>query len=231
VARPLVLLVDADPLLRRVLIVALRSHGYEVKPAATGSQALHEIGSRTPDAMILDPALTDMDGFDFLASVRQGYELPIIILSARGDEQHQIRALDGGANDHVTKPFREGELMARLRAALRRPVPLSERREISVGDLRIDALQRRVFVGDIEVTLTPTEFKLLHVLARQSDQVLTHRQLLRQVWGGARVLEVQYLRVYMKQLRQKIEADPSRPARIVTALGVGYQLVGAEPAM
>jgi two-component system KDP operon response regulator KdpE len=150
-------------------------------------------------------------------------------LSARDEEQHQIRALDGGANDYVTKPFREGELMARLRAALRRPVSFSERRELKVGDIYIDAVQRRVFVADVEVTLTPTEFKLLHLLARESDRVLTHQQLLREVWGSSYVTEVQYLRVYMKQLRSKIEEDPSRPTRIVTALGVGYQLVGADP--
>jgi two-component system KDP operon response regulator KdpE len=119
--------------------------------------------------------------------------------------------------------------MARLRAALRRPVSFSERRELKVGDIYIDAVQRRVFVADVEVTLTPTEFKLLHLLARESDRVLTHQQLLREVWGSSYVTEVQYLRVYMKQLRSKIEEDPSRPTRIVTALGVGYQLVGADP--
>jgi two-component system KDP operon response regulator KdpE len=230
VARPFVLVVEDERLLQGVLVVALRSHGYDVKSARTGRQALLEIGARTPDAMLLDLGVPDMDGFDVLARVRQEYELPIIVLSERGDEQHQIRALDGGANDYVTKPFREGELMARLRAALRRPVPLSERREITIGDIHVDVLHRRVFVGEVEVILTPTEFKLLHVLARQSDQILTHRQLLRQVWGKNRIEEVQYLRVYMNQLRQKIEKDPSRPKRIITALGVGYELVGSETA-
>lgn len=227
--RPLILVVEDDAVLRGVLIVALRSHGYEVKPAANGQQALNAIEARTPDAIILDLGLPDVDGFEVAAAVRRKHELPIIILSARDEEQHQIRALDGGANDYVTKPFREGELMARLRAALRRPVSFSERRELKVGDIYIDAVQRRVFVADVEVTLTPTEFKLLHLLARESDRVLTHQQLLREVWGSSYVTEVQYLRVYMKQLRSKIEEDPSRPTRIVTALGVGYQLVGADP--
>jgi two-component system KDP operon response regulator KdpE len=227
-SRPLVLVVEDDAVLRGVLTVALRSHGYEVKPAANGQQALHAIDARTPDAIILDLGLPDIDGFEVIAAVRRKHELPIIVLSGRDDEQHQIRALDGGANDYVTKPFREGELMARLRAALRRPVSFSERRELRVGDIYIDAVQRRVFVADVEVTLTPTEFKLLHLLARESDRVLTHQQLLREVWGSSHVTEVQYLRVYMKQLRTKIEEDPARPARIITALGVGYQLVGSD---
>jgi two-component system KDP operon response regulator KdpE len=154
--------------------------------------------------------------------------VPIIVLSGRVEEQHQIRALDGGANDYVTKPFREGELMARLRAALRRPTALAERREIHVGDVYIEAMQRRVFVGDAEVTLTPTEYKLLYALACESDRVVTHQQLLRAVWGPSKAEDVHYLRVYMKHLRQKMETDPSRPQRILTALGVGYQLVDAE---
>jgi two-component system KDP operon response regulator KdpE len=228
VTRPLVLVVEDDRATRGLLALALRSHGYEAKPAATGRQALHELKLRTPDAMILDLGLPDMDGFAVTASVRQQHDLPIIVLSARDSEQDQIRALDGGANDYVTKPFREGELMARLRAALRRPVPLSERREIMVADLRVDALERRVFVGDVEINLTSTEFQLLHLMARHSDQVLTHSQLLWKIWGASGVDDVQYLRVYVRQLRQKIEQDPSKPQRIVTALGVGYRLVGPD---
>jgi two-component system KDP operon response regulator KdpE len=228
VTRPLVLVVEDDRATRGLLALVLRSHGYEAKPAATGRQALQELKLRTPDAMILDLGLPDMDGFAVTASVREQHELPIIVLSARDSEQDQIRALDGGANDYVTKPFREGELMARLRAALRRPVPLSERREIMIADLRVDAVERRVFVGDVEISLTPTEFQLLYLMARHSDQVLTHRQLLWKIWGASGVDEVQYLRVYVRQLRQKIEKDPSRPQRIVTALGVGYRLVASD---
>ncbi len=223
--RPVVLVVEDDAVMRGVLTLALRSHGYDTRAAATGLQALEEVDALTPDAVILDLGLPDMDGFEVTADIRREHELPIIVLSARAEEQCQIRALDCGANDYVTKPFREGELMARVRAAMRRPVALSERRTLKVGDLSIDAVQRRVFVGSSEITLTPTQFKLLHALARDSDRVVTHQQLLREVWGSSHVEEVQYLRVYVKQLRQKIEVDPARPRRLLTALGVGYQLV------
>src|SRR5689334_20405057 len=214
--------------MRNVLTVALRSHGYDVKAAANGGDALREVEHRTPDAIILDLGLPDVDGFQVVTQIRRAHEVPIIVLSARSEEQHQVRALDDGANDYVTKPFREGELMARIRAALRRPVPLSERRELRVGDLFLDALQRRAFMSDAELVLTPTEFKLLHILARECNRVVTHQQLLREVWGIHSVDEVQYLRVYMRQLRQKIEKDPARPERLVTALGVGYRLVPVD---
>lgn len=223
--RPLVLVVEDDAVMRRVLTVALRSNGYEVKGAATGSAALCEVESHTPDVVLLDLGLPDIDGFAVTAGIRMNHEVPIIVLSARNEEQHQIRALDDGATDYVTKPFREGELMARIRAALRRPVALSDRREVRCGDLHIDVAQRRVFVNGSEVRLTTTEFKLLHVLAQEAGRVVTHQQLLKLVWGTGYAHEVQYLRVYMRQLRQKVEADPSRPRRLMTALGVGYQLL------
>jgi len=226
----MILVVEDDNVMRNVLTVALRSHGYDVKAAANGCDALREVQVRTPDAIILDLGLPDLDGFQVVTQIRRSLEVPIIILSARGEERHQVRALDDGANDYVTKPFREGELMARIRVALRRPVSLSERRELRVGDLFLDALQRRAYIGDTELALTPTEFKLLHVLARECNRVITHQQLLREVWGVHSVEEVQYLRVYMRQLRQKIETDPARPRRLLTALGVGYRLVAVEAA-
>jgi len=225
VTRQSILVVEDELLMRRVLLVALRSQGYETVEAATGEQALAELARRPPDAMILDLGLPDMDGVEVVERLREVHELPVIVLSARGEERHQIRALDAGANDYVVKPFREGELLARIRAALRRGVPASERREMRLGDLLLDTLERRVFVGEREVELTPTEFKLLHVLARESGRVVTHRQLLAEVWGPSRVDEVQYLRVYMKQLRRKLESDPARPERIVTTLGIGYRLL------
>lgn len=169
-----------------------------------------------------------MEAFEVATKIRQKYEFPIIVLSAREGEQEQIRALDGGANDYVIKPFREGELMARIRAALRKPVSRYERRELVVGDLRIDALQRRVFIRNREITFTPTEFALLELLARNADRVMTHSQLLRDVWGPSQTDDAQYLRVYMRQIRQKIETDASRPRRIVTVLGVGYRLVSSS---
>ena len=223
-----VLVVEDDARLRGVLTVALRSHGYEVASAATGEQALHEIGLQAPDALILDLGLPDMDGIEVTTRVRREHELPIIILSARGEEEHQIRALDEGADDYITKPFREGELMARIRAALRRPAMPQRPQEIAVGDLRIDPEQHRCFVAGAEVALTPIEFKLLLALARHADRVVTHPQLLREVWGPTRVDEVQYLRVYMKQLRNKVEQDAAHPRRILTALGVGYRLASGE---
>jgi two-component system KDP operon response regulator KdpE len=226
--RHVVLVVEDDSVMLGVLTLALRNQGYHVVPAASGREALGEISLRPPDAMILDLGLPDLDGFQVAAAVRGRYELPIIVLSARDGEEDQIRALDSGANDYVTKPFREGELMARVRAALRKPIPLSERRELCVADLRIDCLLRTVRVRDVEVTLTPTEFDLLYFLAKNADQVVTHRQLLREVWGARKGEDVHYLRVYMRQLRQKIEDDPSDPRRIVTALGVGYRLVAFD---
>jgi two-component system KDP operon response regulator KdpE len=222
--RSSVLVVEDDSVMLGVLSVALKSHGYEVRTAVNGGEALSEIRRKLPDAMILDLGLPDMDGFEVAARVRDRSELPIIVLSARGEEYSQIRALDEGANDYVTKPFREGELMARVRVALRRPVDRAVRTQLVVGDVRIDELQQRVFVAELEVEVTPTEFKLLQLLARHPDQVVTHQQLLREIWGAARVSEMQYLRVYVKQLRQKIEKDPAHPQRIRTALGVGYRL-------
>jgi len=223
-SRPLILVVEDEELMRRVLHVALRSQGYDVAEAATGNQALLKVRARTPDAIILDLGLPDMDGAQVASCVREEHETPIIVLSARGEEQHQIRALDAGANDYVTKPFREGELMARIRAALRNANHIPNRSELRVGDLRIDVLQRRVFLRNAEVVLTPTEFKLLHLLASEAGRVLSHSQLLREVWGPSHVEELQYLRVYMKQLRQKIEEDPSQPQRLLTTPGVGYRL-------
>jgi len=223
--RPLILLVEDELVMRRVLTVALRSQGYAVAEAANGTQALHEVREQSPQAMILDLGLPDMDGVEVAMRVRRDHELPIIVLSARGEEHHQIRALDAGANDYVTKPFRGGELMARIRAALRHAPRLSERLQITLGDLRLEVIERRVFVREVEVDLTPTQFRLLHVLACDVGRVVTHHQLLRAVWGPTRVEEVQYLRVYMKQLREKIEDDSSQPKRILTAPGVGYRLV------
>ena len=226
--RSFLLLVEDDAEMRSVVSFALRSYGYDVKEAANGTDALAQIQLRTPDAMILDLGLPDIDGFVVTACVRQSHDFPIIVLSARGEEQHQVRALDSGANDYVTKPFREGELMARIRAALRRPVPVLERREMNIGNLRIDSAQRRLYVDGNEVALTRTEFELLDVLARSADRVVTHRQLLRAVWGAEHAEEVYYLRVYIKLLRSKIERNPARPTRILTTLGVGYRLVSVE---
>ncbi len=223
-SRPLILVVEDESVMRKVLRLALNGQGYDVVEAGTGSQALLKIMSRVPDAVILDLGLPDMDGVQVAREIREKYPIPIIVLSAREEEQQQIRALDAGANDYVTKPFREGELMARIRVALRSPVSNASPHELVIGELRLQVLQRRTFVRGVEVALTPTEFKLLHLLAREAGRVLSHSQLLREVWGPAQTEEVQYIRVYMKQLRQKIEDDPSQPRRLLTTPGVGYRL-------
>ncbi|HYQ14436.1 MAG TPA: response regulator [Polyangiaceae bacterium] len=221
-ARPLVLLVEDDRDLRGVLRLALQGRGYDVLEAASGNQALARFREASPQLMIVDLGLPDIDGVDVTWRVRREHELPIIVLSARTEEAQQIRAFDAGANDYVTKPFREGELMARVRSALRYAPNARAQRELRVGAVRLDTLDRKVFVEDVEVEMTPTEFKLLHVLACDAGRVVTHRRLLGEVWGaGCR--EVQYLRVYMRQLRNKIEADSARPKRLLTVLGVGYR--------
>jgi two-component system KDP operon response regulator KdpE len=222
--RPVVLVVDDERKMRSVLRVALEGQGYEVAEAATGEQAIRKLCASPPCAIILDLGLPDMDGVQVARAVRRDHELPIIVLSARGEEQQQILALDSGANDYVTKPFREGELMARLRASLRRGPRLREYVEITVGDLRLSATQRRVFVKDVEIELTPIEFRLLHLLACEAGRTVTHEQLLREVWGASGADEVPLLRVHMRSLRRKIEDDPSRPKRLLTTLGVGYRL-------
>lgn len=226
--RQRLLVVEDDWEMRSVIALALRAYGYDVSPVSNGADALVEVRTRTPDAVILDIGLPDIDGFVVTAAIRREYELPIIVLSARGEEQHQVRALDSGANDYVVKPFREGELMARVRAALRRPIPLVERRNLTIGDLRLESMQRQVYLRGVEVRLTKTEYALLHVLASNADRVVTHGQLLLAVWGPERVSEVQYLRVFIRALRDKLEENPNQPRRITTVLGVGYRLVSAS---
>jgi two-component system KDP operon response regulator KdpE len=224
-ARPVVLLVEDDRDMRNVLCVALQGRGYDVVAAASGWQALAKLRQAPADVMILDLGLPDMDGVLVASSVRQHHVLPIIVLSARRDEGQQVLAFDAGANDYVTKPFREAELMARVRAALRYGQSAREYTELKVGDIRMDTVDRRVFLQDVEIPLSPIEFKLLRLLLSESGGVVTHGRLLREVWGPESRNELQYLRVYMRQLRVKVEEDAARPKRILTALGVGYRLV------
>jgi two-component system, OmpR family, KDP operon response regulator KdpE len=220
-----VLVVEDDLTMRQVLTVALKGRGYEVDEARTGAEARGLLGKGGVDAMLLDLGLPDMDGVDIAREAREIHHVPTIVVSARVEEQHLVRALDAGANDYVTKPFREGELMARLRAALRPVQTSTTPRRVAAGDLELDVVDRRVLVGGKEVSLTPTEFKLLLALARDAGRVVRHERLLHDVWGPTFVESVQYLRVYMKQLRHKVEDDPARPRRLLTALGVGYRLI------
>lgn len=227
--RPYLVVVEDDPKMRSVLSLTLTNHGYEVKSAATGQEGLELIRQRTPEAVLLDLGLPDTDGFEITLAIRREHELPIVVLSAHADEQAQIRALDCGANDFVAKPFRERELMARIRAVLRRPAPDEEREQLlTVGAIRLERHQRRVFLSDKEVKLTRTEFDLLEALALRAHRVVTHEQLLRAVWGAEHINEVHYLRVYVKLLRKKLELDPASPKRLLTALGVGYRLIDPE---
>jgi two-component system KDP operon response regulator KdpE len=222
---PAILVIEDELPMRRVLRSALGGQGYRVWEAGGVEDGMTAFASRSPQAVLLDLGLPDGEGFEVVTRIREVSEVPIVVISARGEERDQVRALDGGANDYVTKPFREAELLARLRASLRSAARATRRAEtLTIGPLRIQCFERRVFLDEVEVKLTPTEFSLLQVMAREAGRVITHRQLLRQVWGPAFMEDVQYLRVFMKQLRQKIERDPTKPQILVTTPGVGYRL-------
>lgn len=223
---PAVLVIEDEPSMRRVLRTALGGQGYHVWEAGSKSEGLATFARRGPQAVLLDLGLPDGEGMDVIEAVRQRSEAPILIISARGEEREQVRALDSGANDYITKPFREAELLARLRAALRVATALTTPRDerLEIGPLRIHTAQRKVYLNDEEVSLTPTEFTLLLVMARRAGRVVTHRQLLRDTWGAAYVEDLQYLRVYMRQLRQKLEQNPASPQLLLTTPGVGYRL-------
>ncbi|PVE24113.1 DNA-binding response regulator [Microvirga sp. KLBC 81] len=221
-----VLVVDDEPAIHRFLAPALLANDYEVLKANNGSDALRQIASDAPDIVILDLGLPDMDGKDVITRVRQWSDVPIIILSARDREAEKIAALDLGADDFVNKPFGVGELMARLRAALRHRMQRNgETPVVGVGGLEINVPRRRVTWQGTEVNLSPKEFDLLAFLARHVGKVVTHRQILTAVWGPAHEHDTQYLRVYIGQLRQKIEPNPSDPRFILTESGIGYRLL------
>ncbi len=226
--QPLVLVIEDEPQIHRFLRAALTSSGYRLLEALTGQAGLMQAATQHPDIIILDLGLPDMDGLDVTRRLREWTSTPIIILSARGQEQDKIDTLDAGANDYLTKPFGMGELMARMRVALRqvaRAVSGSEESVFTVGGLRVDLAQRRVYVDNTEIHLTPREYGLLLVLIRYAGRVITHRQLLKEAWGPGYTEESHYLRVYMGHLRRKIEADPARPRYLLTEPGVGYRLV------
>jgi len=226
-AGPTVLLIEDEPQMRRFLRAALESHDYRLVEAATGREGVAQATGRNPDVILLDLGLPDADGIDLTRQIREWSTTPIIVISARGKEQDKIAALDAGADDYLTKPFGAGELMARLRVALRhasQPADASPEPVFQVGDLRVDLVKRQVFVAGAEVHLTPTEYKLLTLLVRHAGKVLTHRQLLKEVWGPNAVEHSHYVRVYMTQLRHKLERDATRPELLLTEPGVGYRL-------
>jgi two-component system KDP operon response regulator KdpE len=225
---PTVVVIEDEPQMRRFLRAALVSLGYRFHEAATGQDGLAEAATRQPDVIILDLGLPDIDGFEIIRRVREWSTVPIIVLSARDQEGDMIKALDLGANDYVSKPFGVGLLLARLRAVLRHAALARQQRVESVfavGALRVDQMHRRVSVEGVEVHLTPTEYRLLTTLVRHAGLVVVHQQLLREVWGPNREDQANYLRVFMLQLRRKIEADPARPRYLRTEPGVGYRLM------
>jgi len=225
---PLILLIEDEPQMRRFLRTALTTNDYRLVEAETAKEGLAQAAARNPDVILLDLGLPDRDGLDVARELREWSGTPIIVLSARGREQDKVAALDVGADDYLTKPFGVAELLARIRVALRHaalppgsaPEPIFE-----AGELRVDLADRRVWRQGQEVHLTPTEYKLLATLVRHAGKVLTHRQLLKEVWGANYVNQSHYVRVYLAQLRQKIEADPARPRLLVTEPGVGYRLL------
>jgi two-component system KDP operon response regulator KdpE len=225
---PLVLIVDDEMPIRRFLRVSLVGEGYRVVEAATASEALDQIAAQRPDVVVLDLGLPDRDGVEVIREVREWSPVPIVVLSVRDREHDKVAALETGADDYLTKPFGVGELMARLRVALRHASLVggtADEPVFTTGELRVDLARRQVFVTGREVRLTPIEYKLLALLVKNAGKVLTHRQLLRQVWGPEYGDENHYVRVYVAQLRRKIEADPARPRYLRTEPGVGYRLV------
>jgi two-component system KDP operon response regulator KdpE len=222
-----VLLIEDEPEIRRFLRTTLPAHGFRLYEAATGKDGLTEAQARNPDLILLDLGLPDLEGSEVIRQVREWTATPIIVLSARDQEQVKVAALDLGADDYVTKPFGVDELLARMRTALRhasRSAADVGEPVFTFGDLKVDLGRRQVFVSAKKIHLTPIEYKLLTTLIRYAGKVMTHRQLLKEVWGPLHVEEGHYLRVYMRQLRNKLEEYPAHPRYLVTELGVGYRL-------
>ena len=221
-----ILVVDDEAQIQRFLTPALIASGYEVLNALNGTDALKKAATEAPDAVVLDLGLPDMDGKDVIRQLRAWSDVPLIVLSARDRESEKIAALDLGADDYVEKPFGIGEFMARLRTALRRKARVEgEETRVEIGTLVVDTLKRLVTKGGEVVRLTPKEYELLALLIRFAGRVVTHRQLLSGVWGPAHVEDTQYLRVFIGQLRAKIEPDPAQPSIVMTEPGVGYRLL------
>jgi two-component system KDP operon response regulator KdpE len=224
-AAPLrILVIDDEPPIRKLLRVGLSAHGYQIVEASNGKMALDRLSEQVPDLVILDLGLPDMEGHELLRTMRtRNDSVPIVVLSSRDDETGKVQALDSGADDYVTKPFGMDELLARMRAALRHQLQIHGERPIfHVDDLSVDLVRRIVKIGDKEIKLSPKEYELLRILVQHAGKVLTHRYLLSQLWSD--LTDAQYLRVYVRQLRQKIETDPERPHYILTETGVGYRL-------
>ena len=225
--KPLILIVEDDLQIRRFLRATLAAEGYLYGEALTAEEGIVQCNVRRPDLMLLDLGLPDGDGLEVIRRVRESSQMPIVVLSARGQEQDKIEALDLGADDYVAKPFGIGELLARIRAALRRSSAITQdgASVLRFGRVEIDLEKRCVMVDGADIHLTPTEYKLLQVLIKHAGKVLTQRQLLNEVWGPNHIEQAQYLRVYIAQLRRKLEGDPARPKYLQTEPGVGYRLI------
>jgi two-component system, OmpR family, KDP operon response regulator KdpE len=224
---PTVLVIEDEAQIRRFLRATLTANGYQLLEATTAQEGLVQAATRQPEIVILDLGLPDLDGLEVTRRLREWTTVPIIVLSARGQESDKVTALDAGADDYLTKPFSVGELLARLRVALRHAARTSQESgepTFVVGDLRVDLGRRQVYIAEQQVHLTPIEYKLLTTLVRYAGRVVTHRQLLQEGWGPGHTEASHYLRVYMGQLRHKLEADPARPRYLVTEPGVGYRL-------
>jgi two-component system KDP operon response regulator KdpE len=225
--RPRILIIEDEPEIRRFLRVSLNSDDFDLAEVEKGRDGVLQAATNRPDLIILDLGLPDIDGTEVIRQVRDWSQTPIIVLSARGQERDKVAALDAGADDYLTKPFGIGELLARIRVALRHSAQQATDEvdaTYTVAHLRVDLGRRQVFVNEREVHLTPTEYRLLTTLIRHAGKVVTHRQLLKEVWGPDSVHETHYLRVFMAQLRQKIETDSARPRCLLTEPGVGYRL-------
>jgi two-component system KDP operon response regulator KdpE len=222
---PRALVVEDEPQLRRLLRLSLEENGYFVFDAATGQEGLVQAAQWLPDIILLDLGLPDLDGLTVLRRLREWSRVPVIILTVRDRENDKIAALDAGADDYVTKPFSTGELIARVRAALRRAQPVSESVVFRCGRLEIDFTSRTVKVQDREIKMTATEYSLLRLFAQNPGKALTHRYILREVWGPNCMEHTHYLRVYMAHLREKLEINPAKPQLLITESGIGYRLV------
>jgi two-component system KDP operon response regulator KdpE len=223
-----ILIVDDENQIIKMLRVALKAHGYEVEEASIGQEGLDKAAIFHPDLIILDLGLPDIDGFQVILRLREWSQIPVIILSVKEQDNDKIKALDAGADDYVTKPFSMGELLARIRVALRHSANSEDEPILKIGELTIDLAHRLVTVEGREVKLTPTEYDILKYLAQYTGRVVTHQQLLCSIWGKDYKKETHYLRVYIGQLRRKIESDLTRPKYIITEPGVGYRLISKE---
>jgi len=224
---PVVVLIEDEAPIRRFLRATLSGQGYRLHEATNGADGLVEVASRQPDVVIVDLGLPDMDGLEVIRRLREWSAVPVIVLSARGQERDKVTALDAGADDYVSKPFSAGELLARIRVALRHTAGATHEGSeatFKVGELQVDLLRRHVTVGAAEVRLTPIEYKLLSTLVHHAGKVVTHQQLLREVWGPSHEDQAHYVRVYMAHLRHKLESEPARPRYLLTEPGVGYRL-------